>query len=455
MEIQRIGMDTTKDGDLHFYPICTSDRGPMDFCTGVQESHYTYLWDFGDGRYSLESNPIMRFTHNPPTRVRLLVGGLKTIKDPDLRLLSPVESNCFAPDTIKAAFKIGRADRDYAETKAMILRPSHPPVAGMCAEYLLSFDFASACKYTGQFDLKALGNEQRPQSLVSIQSCQSSPGVTTKIVDGSNLHIEIDRTKNDRVYVLLHCQFSPLATIKDVLVWQLTGNFVPVNASQSCGRIHVSLNESYAFQSALDPSELTTFAKRNVMHGEEVRWQIAVRNDGNMDETNVTIIDTLPMQFNPASLKIHSTRWGGKDIEPVMKPDGKNRIFIWELSNEADPLKPGEYAELQFSVTVDEIFNCPDGYTDGSCFDKPTTGRQIIHRLWTEFGNEKPKKQYLLEYNALSVLCQQACKPEPQPGGVLTARMDWLPVIITIVLAAIIIVFLSSLLMKARKRRKA
>jgi hypothetical protein len=458
MEIEGFGYEIDSAGFYHFYPICNGIH-----CSGVQETNYSYLWDFGQGRYSLEFMPAMKFDHHPPSSVSLRVTGLKTLQDPDARvpLIRPAESNCIPTDTFVGLVETseGAVEHPRFQPQVEILHPSHMPVAGKCADYLVTFDFSQGCKYAGEFELIGFVESQN-KPWVTIGSVENSPGITAEITAPDKVNIKIDKTQNRKLYLLLHCKFSAEAKPELTFHWTLKGKFKAGNPSSECKTFEVNESRQDKVQGSLDPSYLAPGTYSKVNNGTTMMWDIKVQNEGNAPESYIEIVDTLPMEFDWYSVKDLYVQWGGRDITPVRDLDTLNRCIKWILNNDAQPLLPGQYAQVQFNVRVDHAFKCPlVGGSKPDCVYEPWAGRNIKHRVWTKFHGEQlagyPERWHKLEYNDLTVLCENACeiKPPVAVEAVQTPVRAWIPITITVLIAGTVIIYLLYLLAKAKRKR--
>lgn len=416
MEINGFGYDEIDSiGGYRFYPLCADS-----FCTGRQDRNYMYCWDFGDGRYSLEAMPIVHFDHHPPNKVTLRVTGIKEVKDPDARepQIRPTTNNCAVTDSFVGKVELKKAEVPYPDVPHVtFLHPSHLPVAGKCADYLLRFDFAESCKHRGQFSLVGTA-EGAGKPWVKIADFKASPGMKVELSEESTLRIDIERTGSKSLYLLLNCKFSDQAKPDDLLHWDIKGKFTVDKPTQACRSVAVAESRTDRFMGSLDPSYLVAGSKHHVRHGDTILWDIKMENEGNEPESYIEVVDTLPMAFDWNSFRKHAVHWGGRDFPVVPELDSAHRVIKWVLNDDAHPLLPGQYAMIQFYVRVDYNFPCPDfGALAPTCDDGPVVGMPVVHRVWTMFHGEQvqghPLHRLKLE-DEVVVSCASGCTPKPR-----------------------------------------
>jgi hypothetical protein len=418
MEVSAVGYAKADSGrrSYQFFPLNVKGK----VLTLEQSHQYSFVWDFGNGMYSVEPMPIMIFDRDVPSEVSCRVTAIKEVNDPldEGRIVRPRTENCDAPLKITQELNLrrGRVERGSQPT-IRIMEPPHMPVSGLCINYLVEVTMPEDARYSCVLEIDGFVENglTGSKNALEILEIESDPEIIEVPSNTTSRRLRIPTSKDVTYHVLLHCKVGSQAAPKQSLHWKIKGTFEPVHARKD-DRIVVNETRNDLLVGSLDPSSLECLNSYAVQTGEVTKWHVKMSNDGDSPEYLISVFDKLPTAFDLKKVKATRFVWGGKVMPlPRMEVKEERRQITWRLQGGPnDPLMPGEYADLYFEVPVTAKQPCPKRCRKG-CIDRPST--LLTHNVYVEFSLEPGRPKHLIS-DDLRLLCGKGKMPKIITGKI-------------------------------------
>jgi hypothetical protein len=415
MEVYHVGY-SKMDGERSyaFYPLDSNFQS----ITSEQSADYSFVWDFGHGRTSIEPFPVMTFDHHVPDKVTCRITAVKEVDElSGDRIPRPRGMNCDVTKVIEQELKVlrGRVERPDSPT-VVIKAPPHDPVPGRCVNYAIEVTLPKGSKLTT--DLTISGKVMSSllpagDNGIIITEVTMDPSITQVSQGNGALQLQIPAKRNATFTILLKCKLSGSVLPSDSLQWVADANFDPRQINDEPKRVRDSRVDRLA--GSLDPSYFNVISRPFAYTGEMTRWKVTLENEGTTGEPTIVVYDKLPEELDIKKLKTVSGTWDGVPVTAKVRVDKNSRIVQWTLHGKKS-LPPGGMAELVFEAPVIHSFPCPKNI--GGCPDRFV--KPLKHSVYVEFSNEQGNspKRHLIECEELQLVCSGMKPPKIITGEI-------------------------------------
>ncbi|MEM7039834.1 MAG: hypothetical protein AAF570_22870, partial [Bacteroidota bacterium] len=355
---------TNMGGDVYrFEPLCGSGT-----CTKGQLSKHTYIWDFRNCRYHVDSIVTLTFPGTVPDSVELRVTNIYEEDDPDateetIHTTAPDANRVTHTFTEKVNLKRYMVLPPVADPNAYIYGYDHVPAPDYKMYYKIVFANPWDCPITFTAILDGTGSGGLHPQLLGGEDAGS---VTINAVSPAQAEITKSVGKYDTCSVIIQYDLPATMKVGDILMQTLQYEYSLDSACQ--GREGNAGEDSRQDEivTSIDPNLKKTMGDRCFYYGDAVTYRIEFENMGTIDEDKITIIDTFDARFDfsladiyPVAFRLNGAVPAKYHVDTTV--NRAERIGQWEISLDAlsNPLQPGDIVQMEIKIPLEELDPCP------------------------------------------------------------------------------------------------
>jgi len=333
---------STADGVTQFEPILPELKG----IPGGRQPFYTYLWDFGDGHFSVQEKPTHHYNkpgnyqanlyvvnnYDDGPRPKRRAKGVRVDSAKRVALApSPVEEHFFGSNGVFQLFK--NANALPGQDMVIVAGIKHQ---GKGRVFLLTNEKAygaEGLKYAGQSrynDEKMVTEPMNTDAMQSLWATISKVMVTYsgspdygikeeqsfeagKAVDYFSAlygdyqtitQYEVESESDEPQFSFINLDVTPEMLADTNAIVTITGVYVPDNGEAMVHKLEVPVVTSH------DPNKMSLkqsrLSYRTVAKKKELIYKVQFQNDGEGDAKNVTLEMLLPEQVDPTTFQLLS-----------------------------------------------------------------------------------------------------------------------------------------------------
>ncbi len=390
-----------------FFPMCKDNDTPeLRRCNGGELGLHTYFWDFGDGDYSFEAQPIKQFINRGSNlkeyQITLRVTNTKEEDDPDLRKAALDENRKEILVKRKTTWVSTVPNPPNLSIPCAELIASHAPVPSYRIRYGIrlynpnpsrgnfsgSFDFPSGLLEPESFNPELWNGEStHPSGLIT------RTGPTT--YSFSDVYI--------RPYQIRTLIFE-FKVNKNALVGQILPFKLFAKDTIQCKRTQ---DYEWTTVQSLDPNT-KSISNPCPEPGQEVDITITFENEGNIPEEIIMVQDTLNDDvFDLSTISNIRAEVGGIDLSPSSifpNHDPATNTAYWKLTPASPYLLPGNSGSITFSIKTKNPVYCSEGYP--CILQCDSSGCYSFYNQATIRFSDDPMKHYSNEL-LISIECSE------------------------------------------------